>query len=83
MAAGDGSQMAGRTIWDQDNGRRRADEGHQRLNVKAALFYADDGMVAYTDPGWLQLVFDMLTGLFDRVGLHTNVRKTMGMVCSP
>ena len=73
MAAGDGSQMAGRTIWDQDNGRRRADEGHQRLNVKAALFYADDGMVASTDPGWLQMVFDILTGIFYQVVQHMNV----------
>ena len=31
--------------------------------MKAALFYADDGVVASTDPGWLQSAFDMLTGL--------------------
>ena len=39
-------------------------------------------MVASTYSGWLQLAFDILTGLFDRMGLRTNVRKTMGMVCS-
>ena len=43
--------------------------------------YADDKMVESTDPEWLQLKFNMLTGLFDRVGLQTNVRKTVGMVC--
>ena len=38
-------------------------------------------MVAATEPGWLQSVFDTLTVLFERVGLHTNVHKTVGMVC--
>ena len=51
--------------------------------MKAEFFYADDGVVAPTDPGWLQSAFDFLTGLFDRVGLQTNVRKTVGMVCRP
>ena len=50
---GDGAQMTGRTIWDQDNGRKWAEEGHQRLMAKTTFFYADDGMVASTDPGWL------------------------------
>ena len=38
-------------------------------------------MVASSDPGWLQEKFNALVGLFDRVGLHTNVGKTVGMVC--
>ena len=33
------------------------------------LFYADDGMVALSDPQWIQGVFSTLVGLFDRVGL--------------
>ena len=49
--------------------------------MKAELFYSDDGMVASTDPGCIQSVFDMLTGIFDQVGLRTNVRKTVGIVC--
>ena len=71
---------AGRTIQDQENVRRRTEKGYARLTVKAVFFYVDDRMVASTDPGWLQLAFDTLTGLFDRVGLQTNVRKTAGMV---
>ena len=51
--------------------------------MKAELFYADDEMVASTDSGWLQSAFDMLTGIFDRVCLRTNIRKTVGMVCRP
>ena len=48
--------------------------------MKAALFYANNGVVASTDPGWLQSEFDFMMELFDRVGLHTNVRKTVGVV---
>ena len=73
---GYGAQTAGRKIWDQNDGRQQAEEGHQGLTVKAAFFYADDGMGASTYPGWLQLEFDMLTGTFDWVSLRTNVRKT-------
>ena len=50
---------------------------------QAALFYANDGMVTSSDPAWLQGAFNILVGLFDRVGLHTNVGKTVSMVCHP
>ena len=50
---------------------------------QAALFYADDSMVASSDPRWLQGAFNTLVGLFDRVGLRTNVGKTVGMACHP
>ena len=48
-----------------------------------ALFYADNGMVASSDPCWLQWAFTTLVGLFDRVGLNTNTRKTVSMTCRP
>ena len=48
-----------------------------------ALFYSDDGMVASSDPVWLQGAFNALVGLFYRVGLQTNVGKTVGMVSHP
>ena len=54
-----------------------------RLKVKAASFYADDGMMASTDPGWLQTAFDTMTGIFNRMGLRKNVKKTVGMLCHP
>ena len=50
---------------------------------QAALFYADDGMVASSDPRWLQWAFSTLVGLFDRVGLNTNTGKTVIMTCRP
>ena len=34
-----------------------------------SLFYANDGMIALSDPGWLQRAFSTLVGLFDWVGL--------------
>ena len=40
-----------------------------------------DGMVAPSDPRWLQGYFITLVVLFDRVGLRKNVGKTVGMVC--
>ena len=50
---------------------------------QAALFYADDGMVASSDPRWLQWVFTTLVGLFDRVRLNKNTGKTISMTCRP
>ena len=40
-------------------------------------------MVASSDPRWLQWAFNALVGLFERVGLRTNVGKTVSMVCRP
>ena len=46
---------------------------------RASLFYADDGMVASSDPRWLQWAFNTLVGLFDHMGLQKNVGKTVSM----
>ena len=75
------AQPAGRTISARDKGERRTEGGNTRLKVKAAFFYVDNGMVASTNSGWLHTAFDILTGLFDRVGLKTNFKRTVGMVC--
>ena len=45
------------------------------------LFYADYGTVAASDQQWPQGDFSTLVGLFDRVGLQTNVSKKVDMVC--
>ena len=57
----------------------QGDLGQEGRN-QAALFYAKDGMVALLDPVWIQGAFNTLVGLFDRIGLRTNVGKTVGMV---
>jgi hypothetical protein len=69
---------------------------HQMLGEEAAhnglgervvkilvVFYVDDGLIASHDPVWLQESFDVLIGLFERIGLFTNATKTKTMVCIP
>ena len=55
----------------------------KKVRHKAALFYADDGMVASSDPLWLPWAFNALVGLFEHVGLHTNEGKMVSMTCRP
>ena len=40
-------------------------------------------MFVLLDPAWLQGEFNALMAIFDRVGLLTNVGKTVIMVCHP
>ena len=40
-------------------------------------------MVASSDHRWIQGAFNTLIGLFDRVGLRKNLRKTVRMVYLP
>ena len=47
---------------------------------QATLFYAEYGMVSSSEPLWIQVAFNTLVCLFDKVFLHTNVGKTVGMV---
>ena len=62
-----------------DERSRRVQEGrHQN-----ALFYADSGMVASLEPQWLQGAFSTIVGMFNRVFLKINIRKTAGKVCCP
>ena len=52
------------TIQEQDDGQWRVEVVHACMMVKLELLYADKKMVASTDPVWIQLVFDKLTGIF-------------------
>ena len=61
---------------------RRGERGREGLH-QTALLYADDGMLASSDPRWLQWAFTQLVGPFDRVGLKTNCNKTVSMTCRP
>jgi hypothetical protein len=44
-------------------------------------FYINNGLIASRDPVWLQELFDILIGLFERIRLFTNASKTKVMVC--
>ena len=48
-----------------------------------AFLYTYYGLVASTDPVWLQGEFDTITGLSDRDGFWTNVGKTYSMLFHP
>jgi hypothetical protein len=50
-------------------------------SIFLALFYADDGYIASTDPELLQESMDVLIALFVRVGLRTNVNKMKAETC--
>ena len=54
-----------------------------QVRVLVAIFYADNGLIAARNPKTLQTAIDLLTGLFDRVGLQTNTKKTEVMVFLP
>ena len=64
-----------------EDAEKRGEKGKE-VRHQAALFYADEGMVASSDPRWLQRAFNALVGLFERVGLRTNVGKTVSMACT-
>ena len=53
------------------------------IRTIVAVFYADDGLVAAREPKVLQDSFDILVGLFERVGLATNTTKTEMMIFLP
>ena len=44
------------------------------------FFYANGSLLALPSPARIQADLDIFTGLFDKIVLHTNVRKTVGMV---
>ena len=47
------------------------------------IFHGDDGLVTSMYLVWLQVTFDTLTGLFNRVGIWTNVVKRVKMIYRP
>ena len=49
----------------------------------AAFCYAYNGLITSTNPRWLQRVFNTLTVLLNRMGLHNNVIKTVGVIFLP
>ena len=54
-----------------------------QVRVLVAIFYADDGLIAARNSKHLQTAIDLLTALFDRVGLQTNTTKTEAMIFMP
>ena len=63
-----------------EGAEERGDRGQEGRH-HTAFFYADNGIVASSEPQWIHVTFSTLVGLFDRVGLRTNIGKTSVMVC--
>ena len=62
----------------EEQGERGQEGRHQN-----SLFYLDNDMVALLYPRWLQGAFSTLVGLFNGVGMWTNVGKIFSMVFCP
>ena len=43
------------------------------VDNKMTLFYAYYGLIDFTNPVWLQWVFDILIGIFERFGIINNM----------
>ena len=64
----------------EDTGQEYFGRAVQNL---AAVFYADDGLPTCPQPDRLQEALEVMMGMFYKVGLRTNVDKTVGIVCQP
>ena len=53
------------------------------IRYLAPNFYANNGLIASPQPNIMQRAFDILAGLFDQVGIHTNTRKVASMAFHP
>ena len=56
---------------------------YKQLRQLFAYFYKNDGFLAARDPKHLQLAFDLLISLFNRMGLKTNTSKAKAMTFLP
>ena len=63
------------------NGESGPEGSGRGIHQLVAQFNADDGLLASTWMPRLQQAFNVLTDIFDWVGLWTNVGKTVSMVC--
>ena len=48
---------------------------------KMTLFYAYYGLIDSNNPVWLQWVFDIIIGIFERFGIINNMENMVTMVC--
>ena len=53
------------------------------IQERVEYFYAYDGLVKLTQPERLKKAFDVLTDLFDWVGIYTNTKNRMIMAYHP
>ena len=65
-------------------GEEAAPEDFQQAAQRfTAFLYTGDGIIASPRPYRFQVILDVLTVIFDRIGLNTNANKMVGMVYQP
>ena len=52
-------------------------------STDSGIFFSDDGLLASKHENRIKRVFEVLTDLFDQVGLRINVGKTVSMAYQP
>ena len=67
----------------QESGEYKEDKLFRMMAAFFDIFYVDDACLASWDAGFLQHALDILVNLFKRVGLQTNMSKTLTMICTP
>ena len=55
----------------------------QEIQCLAAFFYYNDRLINSLRPAQIQPALEVLTRLFDRVDLQTNIENMVGMVFQP
>ena len=47
------------------------------------MLYVDNVRIVGHNPVWVQMALTVVVGMFDRVGLKTNLGKTKSILCTP
>ena len=61
----------------------RPDGFRQVVESLVEFFYTNNRIFALPRPDWIQAALDVITVLFDSVGLQTNVKQKLGWCVSP
>jgi hypothetical protein len=67
----------------REEGNYKEAELEELMATFFASFYVDDAFLASRDAEFLQRALDIISGLFEWVGLQTNTKKTQTMICTP
>ena len=67
----------------REGGEYEEDELLEMMMTFFAIFYIDDTHLASRDAAFLQHALDAFVEIFERVGLQTNMSKTLTMICTP
>jgi hypothetical protein len=70
-----------RELWE--GSALKPDEINCLMAAFCAIFYVDDAYLASRNPNFLQRALDVIVGIFDRIGLETNIQIIQAMIYTP